>query len=93
MGELRYISDKTKREIFLRGGLDDPNKLDSANEFRFCAHAVFGAHKRAIAIDRDHFCSSGKSVVLENRREISPFTLGSLSEGNSDSFTPRAFRL
>ena len=74
--DLRHISDKTNIEIFFAWGLDDPNQLDPAQEFRFYAHAIFDAVEGAIAIACGHFCLSGKSLDEGDsaRDPAAPFT-------------------
>jgi hypothetical protein len=48
--------------IFLRGGLDDPNLIESLQQIAFCAHGFFPS--MATVGDRTgiRFCPSDKSI-------------------------------
>src|SRR5207245_418247 len=50
-----------RSELFLRGGLDDPNHVESAREIGFYAHAIFQAVSLSHEATFSRICPSGES--------------------------------
>jgi len=59
---------ESRSELFLRGGLDDPNQVERVWEIRFLAHGIFRVVRRLYEAALARFCPTSESHTTQSNR-------------------------
>ena len=59
---------ESRSELFLRGGLDDPNQVERVWEIRFLAHGIFRVVRRLYEAALARFCATSESHTTQSNR-------------------------